>query len=177
MTAKRENDMRNFLYMAAIACLTLFTSCDKLGDHTGDPSGQLYGRWVLDSKEVVTVNGTDDPVSETTDFTDDRFFLGISEFPIPFAAAKEGTLITFDIDDVDATEITYNSKSKQISFTETLHLARKGHSMRLHGTYDVVLTKNNLTLRQEKAVTFGTLIDTKQTTTYSFHRLEEREQQ
>ena len=171
--------MKNFLYMAAIACLTLFTSCEKQGvDHTGDPTGKLYGRWVLDTKEAVTVNGTEEPVSKTTDYTDDRFFLGIGEFPVPFAAAKEGTLITFDIDDVDATLITYNANPRQISFLETLYLNRKGHSMRLHGTYDVVtLTDNNLTLRQEETVKFGTLIDTKQTTTYSFHRLVERPQQ
>ena len=176
MITKRENDMRNFLYMAAIACLALFSSCEKQGN-TGDSAAELYGRWVLDSKDVVTVNGTDDPVSESTDFTEDRFFLGIGEFPIPFAAAKEGTLITFDIDDVDATEITYDSKAKQISFIETLYLLKRGHTMRLHGTYDVALKKNNMTLHQEKTVTFGTLIDTKQTTTYSFHRLEERPQQ
>jgi hypothetical protein len=171
--------MKNFFYMAAIACLALFTSCEKQGvDHTGDPTGKLYGRWVLDTKDVVTVNGTNEPVTDFTDYSDDRFFLGIGDFPVPFAAAKEGTLITFDIDDVDATLITYNAKLRQISFLETLYLIRKGHSMRLHGTYDVVeLTDNKLTLRQEKTVTFGTLIDTKQTTTYSFHRLVERPQQ
>ena len=47
--------MKNFFYMAAIACLALFTSCEKQGvDHTGDDTGKLYGRWVLDTKNVVT---------------------------------------------------------------------------------------------------------------------------
>ena len=171
--------MKNFLYMAAVACLALFASCEKQGvDHTGDPTGKLYGRWVLDTKETVTVNGTEDPVNDFTDYSDDRFFLGIAEFPVPFAAAKEGTLITFDIDDVDATLITYNAKPRQISFIDTLYLNRKGHSMRLHGTYDVVeLTDNKLTLRQEETVKFGSLVNTKHTTTYTFHRLVERPQQ
>ena len=84
--------MKNFLYMAAVACLALFASCEKQGvEHTGDPTGKLYGRWVLDTKDIVTVNGTEEPVSKSTDYTDKRFFLGIGESPTPFAAAKDDT--------------------------------------------------------------------------------------
>ena len=90
---------------------------------------------------------------------------------------KEGSLLTFDIDHVDGTKITYNSELKKISFLETLYLLRGTHSLRLHGTYDVVeLTDSKLTLRQEVVVTLGTLIDTKQTTTYTFRKLGEREE-
>ena len=172
--------MKNFFYMAAIACLALFTSCEKQGvDHTGDDTGKLYGRWVLDTKNVVTEYTSDGKTttdSEDTNFANDHFFLLLAEPRV--AMAKEGTLITFDIDDADATLITYNAKPRQISFIDTLYLNRKGHSMRLHGTYDVVeLTDNKLTLRQEETVKFGSLVNTKHTTTYTFHRLVERPQQ
>ena len=166
--------MKNFIYMAAIACLALFTSCEKQGvEHTGDDTGKLYGRWVLDTKTIVDESDLkEEPSITNTDYANDHFFLGIGEFPFPFAAAKEGSLITFDIDDVDATKITYNSELKQISFIETLLLIRGEHSMRLYGTYDVVeLTNKNLTLRQEVKVM---LANTKKTTTYSFHRLVEK---
>ena len=173
--------MKNFIYMAAIACLALFTSCEKQGvDHTGDETGKLYGRWVLETKHVVTESTTEGETStdvKDTDFSNEHFFMGIGEFPIPHAMVKEGSLLTFDIDHVEGTEITYNSELKKISFLETLYLFRGTHTMRLHGTYDVLeLTNNKLTLRQEVVVTFGTLIDTKQTTTYSFRKLGEREE-
>ena len=170
--------MKKFFYLAAIACLALFTSCEKQGvDHTGDETGKLYGRWVLDTRDVVTettINGETTSDSENTNYANDHFFLGIGEFPIPHALVKEGSLLTFDIDHVDGTAITYNSELKQISFQETLYLLRGTHSMRLHGTYDVVeLSNNKLTLRQEVSLM---IIDSKITTTYSFHRLVEQDE-
>ena len=173
--------MKNFIYMAAIACLALFTSCEKQGvDHTGDQTGKLYGRWVLETKHVVTESTTEGETStdtKDTDYSNDHFFMGIGEFPFPHAMVKEGSLLTFDIDHVDGTRITYNSELKKISFLETLYLLRGTHSLRLHGTYDVVeLTDSKLTLRQEVVVTLGTLIDTKQTTTYTFRKLGAREE-
>ena len=173
--------MKNFIYMAAIACLALFTSCEKQGvDHTGDQTGKLYGRWVLETKHVVTESTTEGETStdtKDTDYSNDHFFMGIGEFPFPHAMVKEGSLLTFDIDHVDGTRITYNSELKKISFLETLYLLRGTHSLRLHGTYDVVeLTDSKLTLRQEVVVTLGTLIDTKQTTTYTVRKLGEREE-
>ena len=173
--------MKNFIYMAAIACLALFTSCEKQGvDHTGDQTGKLYGRWVLETKHVVTESTTEGETStdtKDTDYSNDHFFMGIGEFPFPHAMVKEGSLLTFDIDHVDGTKITYNSELKKISFLETLYLLRGTHSLRLPGTYDVVeLTDSKLTLRQEVVVTLGTLIDTKQTTTYTFRKLGEREE-
>ena len=134
--------MKNFIYMAAIACLALFTSCEKQGvDHTGDQTGKLYGRWVLETKHVVTESTTEGETStdtKDTDYSNDHFFMGIGEFPFPHAMVKEGSLLTFDIDHVDGTKITYNSELKKISFLETLYLLRGTHSLRLHGTYDVV---------------------------------------
>ena len=122
--------MKNFFYMAAIACLALFTSCEKQGvDHTGDDTGKLYGRWVLDTKNVVTEYTSDGKTttdSEDTNFANDHFFLLLAEPRV--AMAKEGTLITFDIDDVDAGTFAYNSDLKQITFNKMFvrHLRRRG---------------------------------------------------
>lgn len=46
--------MKTKLLMAAIACIALFSSCDKQGvPHTGDDTGNLYGIWQLDKKTEV----------------------------------------------------------------------------------------------------------------------------
>lgn len=163
--------MKNFFYMAAIACLALFTSCEKQGvDHTGDETGKLYGRWVLDTKTVTDENAPQaDPI--VTNFYDDHFFLLLAEPRV--AMAKEGTLITFDIDDVDAGTFAYNADLKQITFNKMLRLATgfPVRSMTLYGTFDVLELSNNLVIRQPQEV----LLE-KKTITYSFHRLIEQKQ-
>lgn len=172
--------MKNFFYMAAIACLALFTSCEKQGvDHTGDDTGKLYGRWVLDTKNVVTEYTSDGKTttdSEDTNFANDHFFLLLAEPRV--AMAKEGTLITFDIDDVDAGTFAYNSDLKQITFNKMLRLASgfPVRTMTLYGTYDVVELSNNLVLRKKEEVKPSDRFDASQTTTYSFHRLIEQQQ-
>ena len=172
--------MKNFFYMAAIACLALFTSCEKQGvDHTGDDTGKLYGRWVLDTKNVVTEYTSDGKTttdSEDTNFANDHFFLLLAEPRV--AMAKEGTLITFDIDDVDAGTFAYNSELKQITFNKMLRLASgfPVRTMTLYGTYDVVELSNNLVLRKKEEVKLSDRFDASQTTTYSFHRLIEQKQ-
>lgn len=166
--------MKNFICMAAIACLALFTSCEKQGvDHTGDDTGKLYGRWVLDTKNVVTeitTNGKTTTSSNDTEFYDDHFFLLLAEPRV--ALAKEGTLITFDIDDVDGGTFAYNSDLKQITFNKMLRLSSgfPPRTMTLYGTFDVLELTDKLVLRQTQEV----LIE-KVTTTYSFHRLVEKQ--
>ena len=167
--------MRNFFCMAAIACLALFTSCEKQGvDHTGDDTGKLYGRWVLDTKNVVTEitkNGETTTTSDDTDFSNDHFFLLLAEPQV--ALAKEGTLITFDIDDVDGGTFAYNSDLKQITFNKMLRLSSgfPPRTMTLYGTFDVLELTNKLVLRQTQEV----LIE-KVTITYTFHRLVEQQE-
>lgn len=166
--------MKNFICMAAIACLALFTSCEKQGvDHTGDDTGKLYGRWVLDTKNVVTeitTNGKTTTSSNDTEFYDDHFFLLLAEPRV--ALAKEGTLITFDIDDVDGGTFAYNSDLKQITFNKMLRLSSgfPPRTMTLYGTFDVLELTDKLVLRQTQEV----LIE-KVTTTYAFHRLVEKQ--
>ena len=167
--------MRNFIYMAAITCLALFTSCEKQGvDHTGDDTGKLYGRWVLDTKNVVTEITTDGKTTtdtEDTNFASDHFFLLLAEPRI--AMAKGGTLITFDIDDVDAGTFAYNSDSKQITFNKMLRLSSgfPPRTMTLYGTFDVLELTDKLVIRQTQEV----LIE-KVTITYTFHRLVEKQE-
>lgn len=175
--------MKKLVFAAAIACLALLTSCEKDGvNHTGDETGTLYGRWVLDTKNVVTESTTDGKMntsSDDTDFTGDHFFLLLSEPQV--AMAKEGTLLTFDIDDVDGGTFAYNAELKQITFNKMLRLTKgfpNTRVMTLYGTFDVVeLTDKNLVLRQtqEVKITLISDLDAKQTTTYSFHRLAEEQ--
>lgn len=166
--------MKNFICMAAIACLALFTSCEKQGvDHTGDDTGKLYGRWVLDTKNVVTeitTNGKTTTSSNDTEFYDDHFFLLLAEPRV--ALAKEGTLITFDIDDVDGATFAYNFDLKQITFNKMLRLSSgfPPRTMTLYGTFDVLELTDKLVIRQTQEV----LIE-KVTTTYTFHRLVEKQ--
>ena len=169
--------MKKFLFAAALACLALFTSCEKSGvDHTGDATGKIYGRWALDTKNVVTEATTDGKTTtetKDTDFSADHFYLLLSEPQV--ALAKEGTLLTFDIDDVDGGTFSYNAETNQISFNKMLRLQKgflDAHVMTLYGTFDVLeLTDAKLVIRQTQKVTLGDYIDAKQTTTYSFHRL------
>lgn len=166
--------MKNFICMAAIACLALFTSCEKQGvDHTGDDTGKLYGRWVLDTKNVVTeitTNGKTTTSSNDTEFYDDHFFLLLAEPRV--ALAKEGTLITFDIDDVDGATFAYSFDLKQITFNKMLRLSSgfPPRTMTLYGTFDVLELTDKLVIRQTQEV----LIE-KVTTTYTFHRLVEKQ--
>lgn len=166
--------MKNFICMAAIACLALFTSCEKQGvGHTGDDTGKLYGRWVLDTKNVVTeitANGKTTTSSDDTEFYDDHFFLLLAEPRV--ALAKEGTLITFDIDDVDGATFAYNFDLKQITFNKMLRLSSgfPPRTMTLYGTFDVLELTDKLVIRQTQEV----LIE-KVTTTYTFHRLVEKQ--
>ena len=171
--------MRIFSVLAAslLTCAALvFPSCTKGVEHTGDDTGNLYGRWVLDSKTVVTPNTSGDTETTQTQFTNDHFFLCLVEPQRAFA--KEGTLLTFDIDDVDSVPFSYNQEKGKITFEKIILLSAgfPPRTMRLFGTYDVVkLTDTELVLSQEETVDIPN-INYKSTTTYSYHRLVQNKQ-
>ena len=114
------------LAASLLACAALLLpSCTKGVEHTGDDTGLLYGNWVLDTKTVTTPStsgaGTDSQVSETS-FVNDHFYLCLVEPQLAFG--KEGTLLTFDIDDVDAGKFSYNADLGKITFEKIILLTR-----------------------------------------------------
>ena len=143
--------MKQFILAAAVACLTMLTSCgaSRVG-HTGDLSGTIYGVWALDSRNQVDYSGV-------------HFYLSLSEPRI--ALAKKGSFTQFDLKDVDVdgAQFSYNAKKKLISFTKTLWLTQGLHyEMRLSGTYRVVeMSRRKLVIQKETLG--GKTIDT-------FHR-------
>ncbi|MBR1570273.1 MAG: hypothetical protein IJ823_02730 [Bacteroidales bacterium] len=145
-----------------------FLSCTKGVEHTGDQSGNLYGNWVLDTKSVTIGDNT----PAVTDFSGAHFYLGFMEPKLAFG--KEGSIFTFDIDDVDAVPFSYNAGKKQITFEKIISLSTgfPPKVMWLFGTYDVVeLTDKKLVLSQ----TVSSLLDsdTRETTEYTYHKLVE----
>ena len=169
--------MGNMKKLAAslLACAALLLpSCTKGVEHTGDDTGLLYGNWVLDTKTVTTPStsgaGTDSQVSETS-FVNDHFYLCLVEPQLAFG--KEGTLLTFDIDDVDAGKFSYNADLGKITFEKIILLSTgfPPRIMSLLGTFDVVeLTDIRLVLSKEDKVELGGL-SYQQKTVYSYHKL------
>lgn len=160
------------MMIAAIALLPI--ACEKeTVPNTGDDEGVLYGTWILDTKTVNTESnmaGKIDRSSDETDFTGDHFLLHLTDYYMAFG--QEGTLLTFDIDDVDGTPYTYNSGMKQISFQKSITLSKGLFKiMYLSGTYDVAsLTKDALVLKKVESATVNNY-STSKTTVYSFHKL------
>ena len=169
--------MGNMKKLAAslLACAALLLpSCTKGVEHTGDDTGLLYGNWVLDTKTVTTPStsgaGTDSQVSETS-FVNDHFYLCLVAPQLAFG--KEGTLLTFDIDDVDAGKFSYNADLGKITFEKIILLSTgfPPRIMSLLGTFDVVeLTDTRLVLSKEDKVELGGL-SYQQKTVYSYHKL------
>ena len=169
--------MGNMKKLAAslLACAALLLpSCTKGVEHTGDDTGLLYGNWVLDTKTVTTPStsgaGTDSQVSETS-FVNDHFYLCLVEPQLAFG--KEGTLLSFDIDDVDAGKFSYNADLGKITFEKIILLSTgfPPRIMSLLGTFDVVeLTDTRLVLSKEDKVELGGL-SYQQKTVYSYHKL------
>ena len=146
--------MKKILLAAAIACLPLFISCEKEGvPHTGDQTGALYAVWALDSKAEITTDANGEVIKKEVDYTPVHFYLTFGECPFPHAIAKKGSLLDFDLDDVDVDGVrfSYNSSKKQLTFKKTLWLTEGLiYSMRLKGTYDVPeLTSDKLVLQKE----------------------------
>ncbi len=143
--------MKQFILAAAVACLTILTSCgvSHVG-HTGDLSGSIYGVWALDSRNHVDYSGV-------------HFYLSLSEPRI--ALAKKGSFTQFDLKDVDVdgAQFSYNAQKKLISFTKTLWLTQGLHyEMRLSGTYRVVeMSRTKLVIQKESLGGKNT---------YTFHR-------
>lgn len=156
--------MKKLLFAAAIACLSLFTSCEKV-DHTGDETGTLYGVWALDSKTEITENDEGQEVRNEVDYSGVHFYLSLSEPRL--AIAKKGSFTEADLDDVDVDAVTfsYNADKKQIQFDKTLWLSEGLiYNMRLFGTYDILeLTNERFSFQQE-------LLGV--TTIYTYHRFQ-----
>jgi hypothetical protein len=159
--------MKNLtISLLAVAALFL-ASCTKGVEHTGDNTGTLYGNWVLDTKTVTYEGNKEQTV---TDFTNDHFYLAFMEPQVAFG--KEGSIFTFDIDDVDAVSFAYNTDKKQITFEKAIVLSTgfPPRMMELFGTYDVVeLTSQKLVLSQPTE----SLLLGRYTTVYSYHKLVE----
>ena len=160
--------------VAAIALLPV--ACDKENNpDTNDHAGTLYGTWKLDTKTVETTttsNGKTDSNKDVTDFTGDHFLLRLTDFFMAFG--QEGSVLTFDIDDLDGVIYTYDSDLKQISFKKVIYLHKgflNSKVMELYGKYEVIeLTKEKLILQQAKSVTLKG-DTTKTITVYSFHKV------
>jgi hypothetical protein len=156
--------MKKLLFFAAVACLALFSSCEKRGiDHTGDLTGAIYGVWALDSKTTTTKDSDGEEVQDEVDYSSFHFYLSLSEPRL--AIAKKGSFTQLDLDDVDvdSAQFSFNKDKKQISFDDTLWLSEGLlYHMRLYGVYDVLeLTDTKLVIQQEA-------LGVK--TSYSYHR-------
>lgn len=158
--------MKKTFLLAVIACIALFTSCEKQGvPHTGDLTGNIYGIWELTSKPeaIQTSEGVD---KKDYDYTKVHFYLALAEFPIPHAIAKKGSFTDLDLDDVDVdgSTFTFNAEQKKISFKKILWLTDEllTYSMLLSGTFDVLeLTDNTFVIQQEEPLI-------KRTVTYTY---------
>ena len=169
--------MKRLYYTILIAAIALLPiACEpETVPNTGDQTGSLYGTWILDTKTVdyiSTSGGSTGQNHDVTDFTGDNFLLTLTDYFMAFG--QEGTLLTFDIDDVDGSPYSYNTGTKQISFTKSISLSKgflTPKVMTLYGTFDVTeLTDSKLTIQQTNNVTINTY-SSKQITVYSFHRL------
>ena len=161
--------MTRLIYLAISACMTLFVSCEKEGvPHTGDFTGTIYGVWALTTKtEITPASGGGENVV-AVDYTENHFYLALSEFPFPHAIAKKGSFWGVDLDDVDvdAVTFTYNANRKQISFKKTLWLSDDllTRNMTLKGTFDVVeLSETDLVIQQKASFS-------RKTTVYSYKK-------
>ena len=157
--------MKTLAYSLLAVVALFLSSCTQGVEHTGDDTGDLYGNWVLDTRKKVYDNNE----IIVTDFTNDHFYLAFMEPQVAFG--KEGSIFTFDIDDVDAVTFSYNKDKKQITFEKAIVLS-KGFPpkvMELFGTYDVLeLTSKSLVLSQPAESLVGGV-----TTEYSYHKLVE----
>lgn len=162
--------MKHFALAVMAVVALAFSSCTKGVEHTGDQTGDLYGNWVLDTKTVTYEGSESKP--DVTDFTGEHFYLAFMEPKLAFA--KEGSIFTFDIDDVDSVPFSYSQDKKQITFEKIMSLSSgfPPKTMTLFGTFDVKeLTSQKLTLSQsEKSILLG---GKTVTTVYAYHKLVE----
>ncbi|MCR4860715.1 MAG: hypothetical protein K5910_08645 [Bacteroidales bacterium] len=164
--------MKKVFLMAALACLALFSSCEKQGvDHTGDLTGNLYGVWALQTK-TVTVQDSNGETTTPVDYSGVHFYLAMGEFPFPHAITKKGSFTDLDLDDVDVDAVTFsfNADEKKITFNKKLWLSDEmlTYNMILNGTFDVLeLKEKSLVISQT-----STLLSETTTTTYSFQKME-----
>ncbi len=158
--------MKRLLYLAAIACITLFAACEKAETDTPideeqqevEITGDLYGIWALTTKSETYPNSEGPQAVYNEDYTPYHFYLALSEFPFPHAIAKKGSLSSFDLGDVDvdAVRFTYNPNTHEINFSKTLWLTAEllTRSMKLTGKFEVTkLTDTTLVIRQKEFLT------------------------
>ena len=165
-----------FSFLMAAAAVLLLAACDGESlKNVPDETGNLYGTWMLDTKtvDVVTVsNGKTETDRSETDFTGDNFLLHLTNLMVAFG--QEGTLLTFDIDDVDGVKYYFNADDKQISFAKMIYLSKgflPAKVMKLYGKFDVLeLTATKLVLKQVENVELNGYKSTT-TTVYSYHKL------
>ena len=156
--------MKKLLFLAVL--VALFISCEKEDvNHTGDPTGTLYGAWALDTKTTVYQSSGEEK-SETVDYSKSHFFLLLSRTSL--ALAKKGSLSALDLKDVDVDGVfyTYDSGKRKIRFKDPVWLSDEflSYNMILDGTFDVEeLTDKTLVLSQ-----YQSLFKTK--TIYTYHR-------
>ena len=168
--------MKNFLYLAAIACMVLFASCGKENVEPQNEdekeqvvlTGNLYDVWALTTKSETSTDAKGNPTVSNDDYTSCHFYLAFGEFPFPHAIAKKGNLSSFDLDDVDvdAVMITYNPDTHQITFEKMLWLSDEWltRNMVLSGKFDVTeLSDTQLVIRLKEPIS-GNVI------AYSFTR-------
>ncbi|MBO7603111.1 MAG: hypothetical protein J6S97_01695 [Bacteroidales bacterium] len=155
--------MKRLLYLAAIACIAIFASCEKeeaeipIDEENVEISGSLYGIWALSEKSETYPNSEGPQAVYNEDYTPYHFYLALSEFPFPHAIAKKGSLSMFDLDDVDvdAVRFTYNPNTHQINFSKTIWLSAEllTRSMRLSGKFTVTeLTDTKLVIKQKEVI-------------------------
>lgn len=160
--------MKKIFYLAAIACITLLTSCEGMDlPHTGDITGNIYNIWRL-NKKTEAVQTDDGIKTNDYDYTKVHFYLVLSEFPVPHAIAKKGSLSDLDLDDVDVdgSTFSFNADQRKISFKKVLWLSDEllTYNMVLTGTFNVLeLTDTKLVISQEETFV-------KRTVTYTFEK-------
>ena len=114
--------------------------------YDGDPAAK--------TKTEVIKSSTGKETTKEVDYTENHFYLALSEFPFPHAIVKKGSFTDLDLEDVDvkAATFTFNADENKISFLKTVTLTDEmlSKSMTLSGTFDVlVLSDTDLVIKQD----------------------------
>lgn len=161
---------RLFCTILIAACAALaFSSCEAL-DPDKDFDGTPFGFWVVDKLEVeteVTVNGTTNTHTSTTDFSDvyGRLILDPSHIATVWCNL-----------DSDLETFAYDESTRRITFKESLNAGDKLKAIILLGVYDVTLEGDKMILQQPEFSIGGSVLGAKERSTYTLHRAPKSEQ-